>query len=146
MNLAGLLGNGAGLLCLGLGIILMKSDLATSKASAWVLRVVMVLMLAGGAGLTSAGIGTWIMHIAGVILGWFGTAGTVIAALVAFFLLLTVGLALWKKPSSKAAYMAAVLPFALALMTGGILGQIGDMTQQISRDGSAQVSNMLTGR
>lgn len=148
MNLAGLLGNGAGLLCLGIGIILMKQDkLANGKPGKIVMRIVTVLMLAGGAGLASAGIGDWIRRGANAVLGLFGSnAAIVIAALASFAMLLTVGLGLWYGASKKVAWTAAILPFALALVTGGILGQIGDKTQQFANDGSSQVSSFLTGR
>jgi len=145
--LAGLLGNGAGLLCLGLGIILMKQDkLNSGKSGAVVMRIVIVLMLMGGAGLISAGIGTLIQRGVNAVLGLFGSTGVIIAALAAVAMLLTVGLGLWKAPSKKVAWTAAMLPFALALVTGGVLGQIGDKTQEFSNDGSAQVSSFLTGR
>lgn len=147
MNLAGLLGNGAGLLCLGLGIILMKQDkLNSGKTGAVVMRIVIVLMFIGGAGLIGAGIGTLIQRGVNAVLGLFGASGLIIAALVAFAMLLTVALGLWKAPSKKVAWTAAMLPFALALVTGGVLGQIGDTTQQFANDGSAQVSSFLTGR
>lgn len=147
MDLAGLLGNGVGLLCLGLGYILMKQKhLQSGKPGAVVMRIVIVLMFLGGAGLLGAGIGMWIQRGTNAVLGLFGTAGTIIAALAAVTLLLTVVLGLWKDPSKKVAWAAALLPFALALMTGGILGQIGDTSSQFARDGSAQLSNMLTGK
>lgn len=148
MNLAGLLGNGAGLLCLGIGVILMKQEaLANGKPGKIVMRIVTVLMLAGGAGLASAGIGDWIRRGANAVLGLFGSnAGLVIAALAAFAMLLTVGIGLWRGASKKTAWTAAMLPFVLALVTGGVLGQIGDTTQRFANDGSAQVSSFLTGR
>lgn len=147
MDLAGLLGNGAGLLCLGIGIILMKQKkLQAGKTGAVVMRIVIVLMFIGGAGLIGAGIGTWIQRGANAVLSLFGAAGLIIAALAAFAMLLTVVLGLWKEPNNKVAWTAAMLPFALALVTGGVLGQIGDTTQRFANDGSAQVSSFLTGR
>jgi len=125
----------------------MKSELTNGKPAAVVMRIVIVLMLAGGAGLVSAGIGVWIRRGANAVLGLFGSnTAIVIAALASFAMLLTVGIALWKKPSKKAAWTAAILPFALALVTGGVLGQIGDTTQRFANDGSSQVSSFLTGR
>ena len=73
--LAGLIGNGLGLLLLGVGWIAMKHIHGGSGWEAWAMRAIIVVMFLGGAALILTGIGGWIHSAMLLGLGILGAKG-----------------------------------------------------------------------
>lgn len=141
--LAGLVGNGLGILIIGLCWIAMKHVGGGGASNpfarggggggkgweSWAMRGIILLMLLGGAALTLTGIGHLLHAGATGLFGLFGfTAELVIDTLLFAYLLFEVVMGVWRKPGKKQAWSAVFLAFVLTLPLAGesaiVAGQI----------------------
>jgi hypothetical protein len=142
--LAGLVGNGLGILIIGLCWIVMKhvggggasSPFARGGGGGggkgwekWVMRGIILLMLLGGAALMLTGIGDLLHAVATGLLGLLGSVFELVADTLLFaYLLFEVVMGVWRKPGKKQAWSAVFLAFALTLPLAGapanLAGQI----------------------
>src|ERR1039457_855502 len=102
--LAGLVGNGLGILLLGVGWIALRHINGGRGWEGWAMRAIIILMFLGGAALLLTGIGGWLHSATITIFGLFGAAAElVICTLLFLFLLFEVVMGLWRHPNKKAA-------------------------------------------
>ena len=118
--LAGLVGNGLGILLLGVGWIAMRHVSGGRGWESWVMRAVILIMFLGGAAFLLTGIGNWLHSGTLLVLGLLGTTGAlVIGTLTFIYLLFEVVMGVWRKPGKKAAWSAVFLAFSLTLPLAG---------------------------
>jgi hypothetical protein len=148
--LAGLVGNGLGILIIGLCWIVMRhvggggapSPFARGGGGGggkgwekWVMRGIILLMLLGGAALTLTGIGDLLHDATTGLFGLFGaTAELIIDTLLFAYLLFEVVMGVWRKPGKKQAWSAVFLAFALTLP---LVGEPAHVADQIHTSTSA---------
>ena len=142
--LAGLIGDGLGILLLGLGYIAMRHINGGKKWERWAMRGIILLMFLGGAALLLTGIGQWLTSAARWVLAFTGPAGAVVIGTLAFiFLLLEVVMGIWRSPGHKAAYSAVFLAFALTLPLAGAPAQFATSLQSSATAYAAQIGTSL---
>ena len=142
--IAGLIGNGLGILLLGFGYIAMKHISGGRGWEAWAMRFIIVLMFLGGAALILTGIGGWIHSAMLLGLGILGAMGEiVVSTLIFLFLLFEVVMGLWRHPNKKAAMAAMGLAFALTLPLAGFPAQFASQLQASASTYAAQIGSKL---
>jgi hypothetical protein len=123
--IAGLVGNGLGILLLGTGWIAMRHLRGGRGWEAWAMRAVIVVMFLGGAALLLTGVGGLLHSVATGILGILGSTGElVVCTLLFLFLLAEVVMGLWRHPGKAAAMSAVFLAFTLTLPLAGAPAQL----------------------
>jgi hypothetical protein len=122
--IAGLVGNGLGILLLGVGWIAMRHISGGRGWEAWAMRAVILIMFLGGAAFLLTGIGGFFHMITVDILGVLGATGElVVCTLLFLFLLFEVVMGLWRRPGHGAAWSAVFLAFTLTLPMAGAPGR-----------------------
>ena len=142
--LAGLVGNGLGILLLGVGWIALRHIKGGKGWEAWAMRVVIVVMFLGGAALLLTGIGGWLHSVTVTVLGLLGSTGElVVCTLLFLFLLFEVVMGLWRKPNKKAAMSAVFLAFTLTLPLAGAPAQFASQLSASSSQYAALIGSKL---
>jgi hypothetical protein len=144
------IGTGAGVILIGACFIAaMFTSHLPSFSHPWVHRALIVGMYAGATALIVTTIGQFFLHLAEHVAGFFGGFGSGLGKaaiiLAAFFLLLTVLIALIKVPSAGAGVLAVALAFLLALVPGGFLHQFYAETAIPGQQIAAQFAAWLGG-
>lgn len=149
-TIGGWIGTGAGLIIIGACVIATAFvNHLPAFSHPWVHRALIVGMYAGATALIATTIGRFILNLAGTVAGWFGGFGSGLGKaaiiLAAFFLLLTVLIAVIKVPSAGAGVLAVALAFLLALVPGGFLHQFYAQTAIPGQQLAAQFASWLGG-
>lgn len=138
------LGSGAGLIVIGLAVILMRFiDELPQKVVPWAMRGVIVLMFMGGSAVAITVAGKFASKCLRGLMHWGGGIGTAVAVLTAVFLLIAVFVGLLKRPSSSIANFAAILPVVLGIFAAGALHSVDKSTTNPARHGTSQIDSWL---
>jgi hypothetical protein len=142
--IAGLVGNGLGILLLGTGWIAMRHLSGGRGWEAWAMRAVIVVMFLGGAALLLTGIGAFLHTIAVDILGILGSTGElVVCTLLFLFLLFEVIMGLWRRPGKGAATSAVFLAFTLTLPLAGAPAQFASQLSSSANQYATMLGSKL---
>jgi hypothetical protein len=142
--IAGLVGNGLGILLLGVGWIAMRHLSGGRGWEAWAMRAVILIMFLGGAAFLLTGIGGFLHRITVDVLSILGVTGElVVCTLLFLFLLFEVVMGIWRHPGHAAAYSAVFLAFTLTLPMAGAPGHFAsDLSSSANQYASAIGSQM----
>ncbi len=139
-------GSGAALIVSGLAYVIMRHlHHLPGRSSGWAMRGVLVLMFLAGSALAVTTAGHLLQGWARDARNWGGATGSAIAVIAAVLAIADVSIGLWKGPSGRAAYIAAVLPVILGIFTAGALHQLYTTTTVPARTATAQISTWLSG-
>lgn len=128
--LAGILGSGAGIVVIGVAVVVSMFLLPHSPQflRPWVERGIVVLMFAGGSAIAVTTLGTWttwiISHVADVLGGLDAAIPRAALILVCLFLMGGVLVSLIWAPNAATGMVAAFLPVILGLVAGGFIHDI----------------------
>lgn len=130
MNLiASLIGSGAGVVIIGVGLLAIPHlGHFPAAIQPWLRRLLIVATFAGGSALAVTELGSLWASLADWVAGFFGGLGagiphTVVILAAAALLLATFAAMIWA-PGEGAAMTAAILPAVLMLVPGGFLHQV----------------------
>lgn len=144
--LTGLIGNGLAILVAGVALLLAKfrHHVPGHKVVDEVLLTGSVLgMLFAGDLTASTGLGHWVTSLVQDFTHMLGHAGTVAAALLTLFVLLTTAVAVFRSASEGAMRGAFILPLLLAVFPTGLFHSIsGDIQGPANFVASAIASHM----
>jgi hypothetical protein len=149
-TISGWLGSGAGVVVIGLCIIMMIFiPRLPGWSHQWVHRLLIAIMYCGGSALAVTTLGGYVLEALGWIAGWFGGTtsgiGYVTIVVASSFLLLTVAVCLIWEPDPGAAYLAAGLPLVLALVPGGFLHAVYVTTSWPAQQATLVIAHWVGG-
>jgi hypothetical protein len=149
-SISGWAGTGAGLIAIGICVILIGIITHLPKWShPWVHRFLIVGMYAGATAVMGTPIGEFCRSLALTCAGWFGGLdsglGKVAIVLAGFFLLASVIISLIKIPSAGAATLAVFLVFILSLEPGGFLHQFYVVTSAPGQEFAVSIATWMGG-
>lgn len=144
--LTGLIGNGLAVLVAGVAWMCarFRHHIPGGAAVDEVLLTIAVLgMLFAGDLVTATGLGAWVASLIRGAERLIGAPGTVVAALVTLFVLLSTAVAVFRNASEGAMRLAFALPFLLALFPAGFFHTVGADLQGPAQELAARLASGL---
>jgi len=142
--LAGLVGNGLGILLLGTGWVALRHIQGGRGWEKWAMRAIILVMFLGGAAMLLTGIGGWLTSVTTAVLGVLGSTGEVVVCTLLFlYLLFEVVMGIWRHPSRKTAMSAVFLAFTLTLPLAGAPAQFASQLRASASQYAAAIGSKL---
>lgn len=150
-TIAGLVGSGAGVVALGVAVLLAAFVVPRLPGflRSWGERGIIVLMYAGGSAIAVTTLGTWsgwlVSHIADLLGGLGAPIPRAALILVCLFLMLGVVVSLVWEPNAATGVVAAILPLLLGLVGGGFVHHIYTVTVTPGQDLASALNSWIGG-
>ena len=149
-GIGGWLGSGAGVVVIGLCVIIsIFMGRLPAMTHQWIRRGLILGMYCGGAAILVTPLGSVALRgldwVAGLIGGTAYGIGYVAVVIAGTFLALTVAVCLIWVPDMTAAYVACVLPLILATVPGGFLHQVYVTTTYPAQAATVSIAHWLGG-